>query len=206
MMLTANTSRLALILAAWVLFPLAACGRSQEAPGQSVADAARQARTEKKSAKSSSTRASKVITDDDLSSRSKPSDAVNVGAAPKLETQPPSKSAVAAVEAADQAAESGGAKKGEDPEITKAKEQVAKAAKELDLLQRELALDQDTFYSNADYAHDKAGQTKLADEQQQINAKQQELSELKAHLQELEARKKATGSQSSTSASAPPQR
>ena len=98
----------------------------------------------------------------------------------------------AAVESADQAAASSGdsAKKSEDPEITKLKEQVAQVAKDLDLLKRELVLDSDTFYSNTDYVHDKAGQTKLANEQQQINAKQQELDELKARLQDLEARKK----------------
>jgi protein subunit release factor A len=56
-----------------------------------------------------------------------------------------------------------------------------------------LSLDQDTFYSNTDYVHDKAGQTKLADEQQQINVKQQELDVLKARLQDLEARKKPSG-------------
>lgn len=159
---------------------------------QSVADAARRAREDKKNAPKSSAKQSKVITDDDLSKTAQSAEGVNVGAPAKLETQPPSQAAVAATEAADQAADSGKAdvKKGDDPEIAKAKEDLAKASRQLDLLQRELALDQDTFYANTDYVHDKAGQTKLADEQQRINLKQQEVSALKAHLQELEAKKK----------------
>jgi hypothetical protein len=185
------------MLAAYGLLILAGPARPQDSQAQSVADAARRAREDKKSSKPTS-RASKVITDDDLSSTAKSAEGVNVGAPPKLETQPPSESAVAATEAADQVADSGKAdvKKGDDPEVTKAKEDLAKASKELDLLQRELALDQDTFYSNTDYVHDKVGQTKLANEQQQINIKQQEVSALKAHLQELEAKKKPPASTS----------
>jgi len=185
------------MLAAYGLLILAGPAQPQDSQAQSVADAARRAREDKKSSKPTS-RASKVITDDDLSSTAKSAEGVNVGAPPKLETQPPSESAVAATEAADQVADSGKAdvKKGDDPEVTKAKEDLAKASKELDLLQRELALDQDTFYSNTDYVHDKVGQTKLANEQQQINIKQQEVSALKAHLQELEAKKKPPASTS----------
>jgi hypothetical protein len=184
-------------LAACGLLILARPGGGQDSQAQSVADAARRARQDKKTSKPTS-RASKVITDDDLSSTAKSAEGVNVGAPPKLETQPPSESVVAATEAADQVTDSGKAdvKKSDDPEVTKAKEDLAKASKELDLLQRELALDQDTFYSNTDYVHDKAGQAKLANERQQINVKQQEVSALKAHLQELEAKKKPSASSS----------
>jgi hypothetical protein len=187
----------ATVLAACGLLMLARPARPQDSQAQSVAEAARRARQDKKTSKPAS-RASKVITDDDLSRTAKSAEGVNVGAPPKLETQPPSESAVAATEAADQIDDSGKAdvKKGDDPEITKAKEDLAKASKELDLLQRELALDQDTFYSNTDYVHDRAGQTKLANQQQQINVKQQEVSALKAHLQELEAKKKPSASSS----------
>lgn len=182
------------LLVAGTLLACMASARAQD-PQQSdsVADAARRAREEKKSSPKTSTKTSKVITDDNLVKAPRPDEGVNVGAPAKLETQPPSEASVAAVEKADQTAASGGVKKDDDPEIAKAKEQIAKVAKELDLAQRERALDQDTFYSNTDYVHDKAGQTKLADEQQQINAKQQELDGLKAHLQDLEARKKTSG-------------
>ena len=171
--------------------------RSQDSQQtESVADAARRAREAKKNtAKVPAAKPSKVITDDDVTKSPNPTEGVNVGAPAKLETQPPSPASVAAVEAADQAAATGteSGKKPEDPEIAKAKEAVAAAEKDLDLLKRELALDQDTFYSNTDYAHDKAGQTKLANEQQAINNKQAELDGLKAKLQELEAKKKPSG-------------
>jgi len=185
----------ALVLAACGFLVPGAPARPQDS--QSVADAARRARQDKKNAPKSNAKSSKVITDDDLSKIAQSAEGVNVGAPAKLETQPPSQAAVAATEAADQAADSGKAdvKKGDDAEIAKAKEDLAKASKELELLQRELSLDQDTFYSNTDYVHDKAGQTKLASEQQQINVKQQEVSALKAHLQELEAKKPAARSQ-----------
>ena len=172
---------------------LACVARSQDSQTDSVADAARRAREQRKNAaKPATAKSPKVITDDDVVKPSNPTEGVNVGAPAKLETQPPSPASVAAVEAADQAAATGGdsGKKPEDPEIAKAKEAVAAAEKDLDLLKRELALDQDTFYSNTDYAHDKAGQTKLASEQQAINNKQAELDGLKAKLQELETKKK----------------
>ncbi len=184
-----------LLLTGCSLLACASVARSQVSQQtESVADAARRAREAKKSAaKAPTAKTSKVITDDDVTKASNPTGGVNVGAPAKMETQPPSQSSVAAVEAAEQAAVTGTepGKKPDDAEIAKAKEAVAAAEKQLDLLKRELALDQDTFYSNTDYVHDKAGQTKLADEQQAINNKQIELDGLKAKLQELEARKKA---------------
>lgn len=183
-----------LLLVGCGLLASATVARSQDSQQtESVADAARRAREAKKNAaKAPAAKPSKVITDDDVSKPPNPTEGVNVGAPAKLETQPPSQASVVTVEAADQAAATGteSGKKPEDPEIAKAKEAVAAAEKDLDLLKRELALDQDTFYSNTDYAHDKAGQTKLANEQQAINNKQAELDGLKAKLQELEAKKK----------------
>src|SRR5436305_14265011 len=103
----------------WVLTSSA---QPQDPQSQSVADAARRARQDKNSSKPAS-RPSKVITDDDLSSTAKPAEGVNVGAPPKLETQPPSQTAVAATKAADQVADSGKSevKNGDDPEVAKAK-------------------------------------------------------------------------------------
>src|SRR5262245_15576187 len=90
-------------LAAWGLLMLARPARTQDSQGQSVAEAARRARQDKKTSKPAS-RASKILTDDDLSRAAKSAEGVNVGAPPKLETQSPSESAVAATEAADQIA------------------------------------------------------------------------------------------------------
>jgi hypothetical protein len=193
-------------IAASILVPYAAAlpQDSQDQQTQSVADAARRAREQKKTAAKSS----KVITDEDMDTKNlKPgAEGLNVGAPPKLDTQPPSPAAVAAAEAADQAAASAGKetvkRAGEDPEIGGLKEQITQVQKDLDLLQRELALDQDSYFSKPDYASDKAGKVKLDAEQRQINDKKQDLEGLKtrlAALQELEGRKK-----SAPAAAAPP--
>jgi hypothetical protein len=186
-----------LIAASAVLFPYSAAGAPQDAQAsqdRSVADAARQARAARKNA----AKTAKVISDDDIDTKSvKPgAEGLNVGAAPKSEAQPPSAAAVSAVEASDAkaaAAESGApGKAGEDPEIAKAKAELAEAAKQLDLLQRGFALDSDSYYSKPDFSNDKDGKAKLDAEQQQISDKQQEVDRLKAHLEELKAsRKKA---------------
>jgi hypothetical protein len=184
-------------LAACTVLPCAAARPgAQDRQTQSVADAARQAREQKKNAAKSS----KVITDEDIDTRNlKPgAQGLNVGAPPKLDTQPPSPAAVATAEAADQAAAAAGKESvknaGEDPEIAKLKEQIAQIQKDLDLSQRELALDQDTYFSRPDYVNDKAGKAKLDAEQRQINDKKEEFESLKTRLaavEELEGRKKA---------------
>ncbi len=201
-----NTWRLAVpFIAACILVPCASARPqdSQDQPAESVADAARHAREQRKA----STKSTKVITDEDIESKKvKPgAEGLNVGAPAKLDTQAPSPGAVAAAEAADQAPDSAAkepAKKaGEDPAIAEMKEQVARVAKDLDLLQRELALDQDEYYSKPGYSSDKDGKTKLDGEQRQVNDKKQELEGLKTRLAamlELEGRKK------SGPASAPP--
>src|SRR5271168_4282681 len=111
-----------LIAACSLLCVCAAAAQSQDSQTQqtqSVADAARRAREEKKAAKHA-----KVITDDDLDKIPKPgAEGLDVGATPKLETQPPNPADVAAVEAADQAAASPAKTPGEDPEIVKLKDQ-----------------------------------------------------------------------------------
>ena len=127
-----NTWRLAVpFIAACILVPCAAAlpQDSQNQQAQSVADAARHAREQKKAAAKSS----KVITDEDIDTKNlKPgAEGLNVGGPPKLDTQPPSPAAVAAAEAADQAADSAAkepAKKpGEDPAIAGLKGQIAQA-------------------------------------------------------------------------------
>ena len=211
------------LLAVWAAVLLASGAASaQDAPppqSQSVADAARQAREAKKNA----AKPSKVISDDDIDNKHvKPgSEGLNVGAPPKSDSEPPNAAAVSAVEAADAAAAAAEknppVKPGDDPQIARAKEQVAEAAKELDLLQRGLALDRDSYYSKPDFASDKDGKAKLDAEQQQVSDKQQEVDRLKEHLGELEeARKRkrtasgeagdsgSTGAEKPAESSAPP--
>jgi hypothetical protein len=193
-----------------ILLPRVFAAQSQDSPSQqtpSVADAARRAREEKKNAAKST----KVITDDDLGKAPKPgAEGLNVGAPPKLDSQPPSPADVAAAEAADQAAapsKEGTDKTAESPEIAELKQQITQVKKELDLSQREFALDQDSYYSKVDYVHDTAGKAKLTTEQQQIHDKQQQLEGLNSRLAALQEptnrNKKAT--EEGTSPKAPPQ-
>lgn len=90
-------------------------------------------------------------------------------------------------------------------EVAKAKEKLADLQKQQDLLQRELALDKDTVYSNPDYAHDTAGKAKLDDLQQQINAKQLEVNEAKAHLEDLQSKLAQVAPSDASTPPAPPQ-
>jgi len=168
--------------------------QSSDTQTQSIAEAARKSR---QAAKNSS-KPSKVITDDDLDKENiKPgAQGLNVGAPAELETQPPSPDAVADAAATpstplDPATEPAAS---DDPEIARLKDTIADAEKDADLARRDLALKQDTFYSNPDYEHDTAGKAELAGLQQQINDKQQEIDRLKVRLATLqEAQKKKRG-------------
>jgi uncharacterized coiled-coil protein SlyX len=65
------------------------------------------------------------------------------------------------------------------------KQQLAEAQKALDFLQRDLALQQDTYISNPDHAHDIPGKAKLDAMLQQIAGSQQTVDALKAQLAAL---------------------
>jgi hypothetical protein len=150
-----------------------------------VAEAARKAREKKKAA----TKSPKVISDDDLDRRNfQPGqEGLNVGASPKLETEPPSPEAVAAAEAND--AEAAKKAADEDAELARLKERLVDGEKDLDLAKRALALDQDAYLSKPDSANDTAGKAKLDDEKQGINDKQQDVEKLKTRVSALEALK-----------------
>jgi type I restriction-modification system DNA methylase subunit len=181
----------AMIAAGAALLACAGAAYSQQAQAQqdqSVADAARQARAAKKNA---AAKPAKVISDDDIDVRSvKPgAEGLHVGSEPRSGAVPPAPAAVAAMEATDAAAAAAETnpqvKVGESPEIASAKQEVAEVEKQLNLLQRGFALDQDSYYSKPDYAADRDGKAKLDAGQQQIRDKQQELDRAKARLAEL---------------------
>jgi hypothetical protein len=153
----------------------------------SIADAARRSREQAKNA----TKPSKVVTDDDLDKGNiKPgAQGLTVDAPAQLETQPVAPGAVAAAEDSstkpvDPAATPAPS---DDPEIAHVKESIALAEKDADFMRRELALQQDTFFSNPDHEHDTAGQAKLDAAQQEIATKQQDIDRLKARLATLQA-------------------
>ena len=159
---------------------------------QSIAEAARRSRQTAKNA----TKPSKVITDDDLDKGNiKPgAQGLTLDAQPKLETQPPSPEAVADAASTSAPDPVTVAAPSDDPEILRLKDAIADAEKDAELARRELALQQDTFFSNPDYDHDTAGKAKLDALQQQINNKQQEIDRLKMRLaatEELQKKKRA---------------
>jgi hypothetical protein len=178
--------------------------QSSGSQGQSSAVAARRSRQTAKNA----SKPSKVITDDDLDKGNiKPgAQGLTVDSPPKLETQPPSPDAVADAAATSAAPDPATVPTAsDDPEIVRLKDSIADAEKDAELARRELALQQDTFFSNPDHDHDTAGKAQLDALQQQINDKQQEIDRLKmrlAAMEELQKKKQAPAKRATTPAPA----
>jgi hypothetical protein len=148
---------------------------AQSQDSQSVAEAARRAREQKKAV----AKPAKVITDEDMKHATPES-----GGAQPSAVAP----AASAAPGTPGAAEASGAPAKDEKttkEITDLKEQIKQAQSDLDLLKQEQALQQDTYYSNPDYVHDTAGKAKLDGIKQQVSDKQDELDKLKARLAEL---------------------
>jgi hypothetical protein len=175
--------RLALsVLLEATLLPAAVFAQSQDT--QSVAEAARRARAQKKN----SEKPTKVITDDTLEVKkgdvqSATAEQLRIPGTPATPAQPASNAPSSAVQ---------GEKKASDDEqrakdIAALKEQIKQAQSDLDLAKRELALQQDTYFSNVNYARDTAGKAKLDELKPQVSDKQQELERLKARLTDLQA-------------------
>ncbi len=173
-MLLRTTLRVALpaVLAA-ALLPAAAFAQSQDT--QSVAEAARRARAQKKSEKPP-----KVITDETLDVKkgdvqSATAEQLRIPGTPETQAQStPANAPSSAVQSEKKASEDEKLAK----ELAALKEQIKQAQGDLELLQREQSLEQDNHYSKTDYAQDTAGKAKLD--------KQQELERLKARLAELQ--------------------
>lgn len=163
----------------------------------SVADAARQAREQKKAA----TKPGQVITNDTLEP-AKP-------AAPAAATNPPAETkatpapTAGAADATETAAPGSTAAPGESktaattegkPEESAAKDEEAKKAlealkqqiremkKQVDLAQRELSLANDAFYSKPDFSKDVDGKAKLDELADALGVKKDELEQLLAKL------------------------
>jgi len=165
----------------------------QDSQGQSVADAARQSREQKKNAKT------KVISNDDLDAGSFKAgqEGLNIGGPATLQTTAAPESQVSATVAADAAAspkavEERALKSGESDEMAKLQEKIDAAQNELNLLKDENQLDQNTIYSNPNYTDTHKGQDKLDAERARIKVKQQEVDDLKAQLAELKLHPKQT--------------
>ena len=161
------------------LLPAAAFAQSQDS--QSVAEAARKARAQKKNTE----KAPKVITDETL--EVKKGDVQSATAEqPRMPGSPEAPAQPAAAAAPGTPASPAAKDQKESKEVADLKVKIKRAQDDLDLLQREQSLENDRYYSQTDYAHDTAGKAKLDDLKQQVTDKQQELERLKARLAELQ--------------------
>jgi hypothetical protein len=183
------------VLLSATLLPAASFAQSQDT--QSVAEAARRARAQKKSPE----KPAKVITDDTLEVKkgdvqSATAEQLRVPGTPEASAQPAAGAANAQGGApSDTSANAQGSKNVSEEEKSRSilkqrvtlKEKIKNAQSDLDLLQREFQLDQDTLYSSPDYANNTSGKAKLDAMKQQISDKQQDLERLKAELVALPA-------------------
>jgi len=167
------------------LLPAAAFAQSQDS--QSVAEAARKARAQKKNAE----KAPKVITDETLDV--KKGDVQNATAeqprmpgSPEAQAPPAAGATNAPTKDSKNVSENDRARAALKERVA-LKEKIKEAQSDLDLLQREYLLDQDSFYSSPDYAKNTSGKDKLDALKQQISDKQQDLEQLKAKLAALPA-------------------
>lgn len=154
---------------------------AQDTSTDSVAEAARRARAQKKAAAKPAT----VVTDDTLKPASPTaSSADNTSAPPTQDANaaPVSGNAQAPPAAAAPTEEE---EKKKQAAIEALKQEVAAKQAELDLAQREMTLDNEAYYSKANYKDDKAGAEKLAAEQTTVNQKKDELAALNAKLADL---------------------
>ena len=169
----ALTLPFALSLSALLATELAA----QDSQDTSVAEAARHAQEQKKSTPKSP----KVITNDNLPAAPKPDATTPSGTqTPDAATQSVPAADTAAAPTAGTEAKAGDA--AANPEVAALKRQIADQQKEVDLLLRLHALDQDAFLANPDHAKDPQGKAKLDTQQEEIHAKVAELAALKAKL------------------------
>jgi len=171
-----RTLALILPLACFFAWPLAA----QDSQDNSVAEAARRAREQKKASAKPAT----VITNDTLPpapvAASEPAASPLTPPAPGSASTPPASAASA--QSATAAAEDAEEKK---KEIESLKQEVAALQGEVDLAQRSLSLDQDAFYSKTNFSSDKDGKAKLDAAVADLKLKQDDLAQLKAKLAEL---------------------
>ena len=164
----------------------AALAQSQDDSAPSVAEAARRARDQKKTA----AKPVRTLTNDDLpAARVSGANAAEAQINPaKAEDNAAATSDASQAQAApvndektrEQNAENAAA-------LEHAKKELAQAEHELDVTQRKAALDSDAYYSKTDFANDKDGKANLDAEAQQISDKKQAVEALKARVAELQA-------------------
>jgi hypothetical protein len=164
----------AALTAAFFFFPAPARSQDQQTP--SVAEAARRAREQKKKPE----KPPRVINDDNL----KTGDPTGPPDLQTAKAWAPG-AADAATPASPAAPPAGAAPAAKSTEALFMKTQLEALEKELDLLERQLPLERENYYTKPDYQHDSAGKAKLDALQQQITDKRQEVDTLKTRLAAL---------------------
>jgi predicted RNase H-like nuclease (RuvC/YqgF family) len=164
-----------------------AYARPQSDSDQSAAEAARKAKEQKKK----SDKPVKTITDEDIAA--KRAAAAKEGAPPEPSTEKAGETEQAPAAEKGEAASTKEEIEKQEAELKELKQKLADAEKDLNLLQRDLTLQKDQFYSKPDFNRDTDGKAKLDGMQNQIRDKQQDVDSLKtrvAALQELVGRAK----------------
>ena len=173
-----------LTLTAWCA---AASAQSPSDNASSVAEAARRAREQKKN----SAKPARTLTNDDLPAAPAPGANAAVEPGSPAATDENAVSATGEGSSASAHAASDERSKQEKAEnaakLEHARKELAQAQSELDVMQRKLILDSDSYYSKTDFASDKEGKTALDAEAQQINDKNLAVKALKAKVADLEA-------------------
>ena len=169
---------------------LVASAQSQSETPQSVAEIARKARAERE-ARKKSPKPVKELTEEDLARKESP-----VAGGEPATSEAATEQAVAPEQPAVEAEAPATAAKrvaGQEAELRELKAQLITTQKEAEIQERDLALQKEQFYSQADFAHDSEGKARLDAAQNQMSDKQQEIERLKtriAALQELVDRAK----------------
>jgi len=166
---------LTLFLAAASLFALRL--PAQDKP--SIADAARRARQQKQAA----SKPAPVITNDTLRPAPAPTDtaAASTEASANSTAASPRAASTEQKPAADTVEDAERKKQ----EIAELKQQIAEKQEALKFLERDLALKQDTFYSNPDHQHDTNGKNKLDSIETNVKQIEEDIAALKAKLADL---------------------
>jgi len=109
---------------------------------------------------------------------------LNVGSPPLSDSQPPAPARVVEVELGGRITSLRKALRAvcEPPDAARIQIQIDNLEQQLDLLQHTSALDQDTHYSNPNFAEDTVGKAQLDAEQQQIQSLQSEIDQLRRQL------------------------
>jgi len=175
-MLRKTALRLAALFLVAPAFPVCylAAQETQDAP--SVAEAARRAREKKEAASKPAT----VLTNDTMPANSAP-DANAPAAANAPSATAPSGSTASSEGQSGASPDTPETRK----EIEALEKEIADKQASVDLLRRELGLEQDNYYSKQDYQRDTAGKQKLDALQSDLKAAQDELAALKAKLTDL---------------------